>query len=122
MKPNYKKLDSCRNKTGPYRSQEGDTFGFFYIPIKKAPFRLNVLMAPEGNDWEHVSVSTPNRCPTWEEMCFVKSLFWGEDETVIQYHPPKSEYVNNHPYCLHLWRPSKIIIPLPPTELVGIKS
>jgi hypothetical protein len=47
-------------------------------------------------------------------MCFVKDLFWREDECVIQYHPPKSEYVNLHPYTLHLWRPVNIELPLPP--------
>ena len=34
-----------------------------------------------------------------------KALFWDEDDCVIQYHPPRSEYVNNHQNCLHLWRP-----------------
>ena len=27
-----------------------------------------------------------------------------QDECVVQFHPPKSEYVNLHPYCLHLWK------------------
>ena len=55
-------------------------------------------------------------------MCFVKNLFWGEDETVVQFHPPKSEYVNNHPYCLHLWRNTRTGYKLPPSILVGIKG
>jgi hypothetical protein len=55
--------------------------------------------------WEHVSVSAPRRTPTWAEMCFVKDLFWDEEETVLQFHPPKSQYV-----------------PMPPSILVGIKS
>ena len=41
-----------------------------------------------------------------------------EDETVVQYHPPKSDYVNNHPYCLHLWRPHSQEIPRPPKIFV----
>lgn len=69
--------------------------------------------------WEHVSVSLPNRCPTWAEMCLVKELFWEDDEAVMQLHPPKADYVNCHPYCLHLWRPLVGQIPLPPKELVG---
>ncbi|MCR4532718.1 hypothetical protein NUV62_17465 [Acinetobacter venetianus] len=69
--------------------------------------------------WEHVSVSLPARCPTWEEMCFIKSLFWGEDDCVIQYHPPKSDYVNNHQYCLHMWRPIEQSLPTPPSFMVG---
>ena len=31
-------------------------------------------------------------------------MFWNDDETVIQYHPKKSEYVNECETCLHLWR------------------
>lgn len=48
------------------------------------------IIASWGGGWEHVSVSLSNRCPTWEEMCMVKDIFWGEDECVIQFHPPKS--------------------------------
>ncbi len=50
-----------------------------------------------GYPWEHVSVSTPTRCPTWDEMKHVKELFWADDETVVQFHPEKSQYVNKHP-------------------------
>lgn len=81
---------------------------------------LNVI-ASDGEGWEHVSVSRRDRCPTWEEMCQIKALFWDDDDCVIQYHPPKSEYVNNHSYCLHLWRPVGITLPMPDSILVGVK-
>jgi hypothetical protein len=58
--------------------------------------------------WEHVSLHINDhgkeRTPTWDEMCKLKDTFWNEDETVIQYHPKKSNYVNIHPHVLHLWR------------------
>jgi hypothetical protein len=41
---------------------------------------------------------------------------------VIQYHPPESEYVNNHPNCLHLWRPTGCALPMPPSIMVGVKA
>lgn len=78
------------------------------------------IICSDGLGWEHVSVSLADRTPTWEEMCYVKDLFWDEHEWVVQYHPPKSLYVNNHPFCLHLWRPTTCIIPAPLTILVGI--
>ena len=68
----------------------------------------------EGLPFEHVSASFDNRCPTWEEMCLVKQMFWDENEIVIQYHPPKKSYANLHPYCLHLWKPIDFEFPLPP--------
>ncbi len=80
------------------------------------------FICSNGENWEHVSISTQTRCPTWNEMSFFKNLFWPETECVMELHPPKSEYVNNHKYCLHLWRPLEVEIPLPPTVLVGIKN
>lgn len=78
---------------------------------------------PNACGWEHVSVTTNEyRTPTWEEMCFVKNAFWGPDEAAMQVHPPEIQYVNNHPYCLHLWRHARRSIPLPPSALVGIKG
>ena len=84
------------------------------------------VIASNKLNWEHVSVSiiedNEKLMPTWDEMCFIKNLFWDEEDCVIQYHPPKSQYVNNDINVLHLWRPIGIEIPLPPSILVGIKS
>ena len=55
-------------------------------------------------------------------MCRIKDIFWRDDETVVQYHPAKSEYVNNMPNCLHLWRPISQVMPIPPAIMVGIKD
>lgn len=77
------------------------------------------IIASWGAGWEHVSVSLRNRTPTWEEMCIIKDIFWEEEECVVQYHPPKSEYVNRHPYCLHLWKKIGEEFETPPRILVG---
>jgi hypothetical protein len=53
-------------------------------------------------------------------MCFAKDLFWDEEERVIQYHPPLSQYVKNSSFRLHLWKPKYQEIPAPPPELIGI--
>jgi|SRR6267142_2303487 len=74
---------------------------------------------PMSEGWEHVSVSTARRTPNWREMSFVKDLFWDEDECVVQFHPPKSEYVNLHQNCLHLWRHKYVDFQRPPTLLIG---
>lgn len=67
-----------------------------------------------GGGWDHVSVSFSNRCPTWEEMCEIKSMFFHPEEVCVQFHPAESEYVNNHPYCLHIWRSQNEKQPTPP--------
>jgi len=83
--------------------------------------RIRVI-ASWGGGWDHVSVSLQSRCPTWEEMAWIKDQFFGENETVMQLHPAKSEYVNNHPFCLHMWRPQNAMIPTPPSWMVGTKK
>lgn len=72
--------------------------------VKSGVFRLRVIVSA-GQGWDHVSVSLPNRCPTWEEMDFVKNLFFKEDEVAMQLHVNGKTKINLHPYCLHLWRP-----------------
>lgn len=91
--------------------------GLFKVYIGGKSFRV---IASNGGGWEHVSVTLCNakRCPTWEEMCAIKSMFFSPEETVVQYHPPESDYINNHPYCLHLWRPTNQEIPRPPKIFV----
>ena len=79
------------------------------------------IISVDGEQWEQVSVSTDRRrSPNWPEMCFVKDLFWDEEECVVQYHPPISQYVKNNRWCLHLWKPKHEAIPAPPSILVGI--
>ena len=75
-----------------------------------------------GCGFEHLSVSTADRCPTWEEMCYMKDIFWNNDEVCMQLHPKKEEYVNNHNYCLHIWKPINQEIPTPPSVLIGIRK
>lgn len=72
-----------------------------------------VIVFSNGMDWEHVSVSVRDRCPTWEEMEEVKRRFWQPYDTVMQLHVPPAEHKNCHPFCLHLWRPLKAQIPRP---------
>jgi hypothetical protein len=117
------KLEAGRVRGGPYGSDRSlGPYGCFNIqgPCGSALH----IMATAGFDtgWEHVSVSTPRRPPNWQEMCFVKDLFWADDECVMQLHPPKADYVNNHPHCLHLWKPTRTTIPTPPAVLVGNRA
>ena len=83
-------------------------------------------IASWGGKWDHVSVKVREmvdgvpilRTPNWDEMCFIKDLFFQPQETAMQLHPNKSEYVNVHPHCLHIWKPQSKSIPRPPKEFV----
>ena len=128
MKANNAKINEYRQSKiygRPIRS-EGNN-GIFRVPFQSG--YLNCVVSDGSRDgWEHVSVSYKHkyrgkwqsRIPKWEEMCFIKDMFWDEDEVVIQIHPAKSNYVNNHPHVLHLWKPLNESVPLPPLATVRI--
>ena len=106
-------------------SPEGAKFGAFYVKHGKTDL---IIIASEGSDeipWEHVSLRARDyrgeRCPSWGEMCFAKDLFWDAEECVVQFHPPKSEYVNCHPFVLHLWKQIGRTLEMPPSIAVGPK-
>ncbi|HCR70743.1 MAG TPA: hypothetical protein DIW23_04810 [Anaerolineae bacterium] len=96
--------------------------GGFIIPSPVSDRRHLLAIAATGLQWEHVSVHTfigkGNLTPYWEEMNFVKNLFWDKEDIVMQLHPRESEYINNHKHVLHLWRPVGVEIPTPPMILV----
>lgn len=107
-----------------------DSWGFngmFRLPLHSETVRC---VASDGTDfaedkwkWQHVSVSIEydKRPPKWNIMCWVKDLFWEPEDWVVQFHPAKSQYVNYHPGCLHLWRPLKEHLPTPLAIMVGPK-
>jgi len=104
-----------------YISDDSDGFnGLFRFMCKGILVRC---IASDGEGWQHVSVTIEGekRPPPWDVMCEIKDLFWQDEDVVIQFHPAKSQYINNHSGCLHLWRPTAEKLPIPPTILVGTK-
>jgi hypothetical protein len=117
-------LQANRVRTGQMASDESyGLAGAFRVIAPGGALLAVISSGPEcefnDTEWEHVSVTAEGRCPTWDEMCFVKNLFWNEHEGAMQLHPPKSDYIDYHPHCLHIWRPIKMPIPMPPLILVG---
>lgn len=92
--------------------------------IISMPLWKGSIICSWGGGWEHCSVSPSkkNIIPTWDDMCMIKDLIFKEDEAVIQIHPPKDEYVNNMPNCLHLWRYLDGDMVLPPSFMVGLRK
>lgn len=113
-------VEAGRIQSGPLASNPGEHSGAFVITHGVA-WGLRAICS-NGDGWDHVSVSLPNRCPTWEEMSVVARLFFEDDERLVMYRPPASEYVNCHPYCLHWWRPQNEAMPFPPSYMVGPKE
>ena len=130
--------EAARNTTHPQlgsTAADGNN-GAFYLESPEPGWRLALICSDGTADpslpaWEHVSVhafrdgtrefsTVKMRTPTWKEMAYVKDLCWDGEDVVMQLHPRKSEYVNNHPHVLHLWRPVDATIPTPPSIFVGV--
>jgi hypothetical protein len=119
-------INRHRVRSGQFSSDESYGFnGLFEFALAGEPRRIRVI-ASDGVGWQHVSVSFgagSKTCPSWELMCRIKDLFFEPEDCVVQFHPPRSQYVNNHPRCLHLWRCiDGSTFPTPPAILVGIKG
>ena len=122
-------MEKGRVQSGPLASKAGDRFGAFIICHQDG--RRIYMIVDDGSvsEWEHVSITVAKKhngtlkslIPTWDLMAMAKDLFWEEEETVVQFHPPKSQYVNNHEACLHLWKSKRQEYLVPPTELIGVK-
>jgi hypothetical protein len=115
-------LEQGRVREGIFASDASYRLNGVFFVIGPCSDRLKIVASSASMGWEHVSVSLVDRCPKWQEMSFVKGLFWDDEEAVMQLHPPKSDHVDYHPHCLHLWRPVEIELPLPPSILVGPES
>lgn len=125
MRKSIAHAEKWRLTEGPLASSEElGCNGAFQIPMpglknpKKVGRKFWVIVS-DGGGWDHVSVSLTDRCPTWFEMCFIKRIFFEDEECVVQYHPAKDDYRNLHEFCLHLWRPQGEKIPTPPPWMVA---
>lgn len=112
--------ETCRVASGPLASTSDlGNNGAFGLPCNGV---ILWCIVSDQEGWDHVSVHAdgPNgeRCPTWDEMCFVRKTFFAADEWVMQLHPPPTKNINVHPFTLHLWRPQKAGLPLPPEWMV----
>jgi hypothetical protein len=66
---------------------------------------LTVFVSPPmgpRHGW-HLSISHPDRYPTWDEIKAARFRFLPNDVTMAMLLPPKEEYVNLHPNCFQLW-------------------
>ncbi|SFU39659.1 DUF7694 domain-containing protein [Alicyclobacillus macrosporangiidus] len=50
----------------------------------------------------HMSISHPNRYPTWDEIRDARYELVPDDVTMAMLLPPRREYVNLHQNCFHL--------------------
>jgi len=66
-----------------------------------------------GRTWLHVSLSFPDRLPTFSEVASVKLAFIGKFHYAAMIFPPQKYYVNQHPFVLHIFACPNDEWPLP---------
>lgn len=108
----------AKRQIGVYNNKWNAVMQLPYKPVADKPPTILRVIASIGGGWDHVSVSLPDRTPTWEELEFVKRLLFKPDEVAVQFHVPADDHVNFHPYTLHLWRSHRQRIRLPPKVFV----
>lgn len=81
--------EAHRLKKGPLATDIGEE-GVFQFILDGLEFNC---IASAGFDWEHVSISLPNRkrCPSWEQMCKVSLVNQGPNP-FGEVHPFKARY------------------------------
>lgn len=123
MKP-FNKLKKSINGVGGTIIQTGED-GFacqLNRPnCRKRMYDLCIIVS-WGMGWDHVSIHAQategDFTPFWEDMAYVKALFFKSSETVLQYHPAAEHYINAHEHTLHLWREQGVEVVLPPPDMV----
>lgn len=63
---------------------------------------VSCLIEADGKTWLHASISG-RKLPTYEDLSMLKRVWIGDDVTAYQVFPPRSQHVNIHENCLHLW-------------------
>lgn len=64
---------------------------------------LSVIVSVDGGDL-HASIAHPDRYPTWAEILSVRNWIFPAEMEVVMVLARRSEYVNLHPNCFHLWQ------------------
>jgi len=62
-----------------------------------------VMTSYESDGW-HLSISHPDRNPTWEEIRDARYELLPNDLTMAMLLPPKEQYINVHKFCFHLYQ------------------
>lgn len=62
-----------------------------------------IVLITKDDGKYHLSISNKKRLPTYNELKEARYRFLPDNVTMAQLFPPKAEFVNIHPNCLHLW-------------------
>lgn len=91
--------------------------GYFFFPrMGKKEGAYFLVRASVVDDWRHIAICVPgeNRHPSREEVFYIKSIFWTDNEIVADYMGEKA-YLST-PGWVHLWEPEIGWLQKPPFQ------
>jgi len=97
----------CRRIPGEVRAEVAPGVMQYQRLWRCQPISLGIIGSDEQTPHGpllHVSLSHPNRLPSWETVTLVRDAFFGDDIDVMMLLPQRVDYVNEHPYTFHLWQ------------------
>lgn len=91
--------------------------GAFLVPLDGQMWQVIIS---DGGGWRHLSATNAQKreTPSWHTMCRLRDYFFDDSAWVVQFHPPKEAYINDHPFVLHLWESLDAEMPVPVIGLV----
>ena len=99
-------LEKFRVKDFPMNIQsfsEEDEFGFYSTGIFRFGDKVIIISHESEDGGWHLSVSTKNRLPSYEEMKDIRYKFLPNRINAVEIFPPREKFVNIHKFCRHLW-------------------
>lgn len=92
--------------SGPYAFDlTGGGGSAVYYQSANVRIMVSLDVTDAGARWLHLSISRPDRYPTWDEIREAKNWIIGRERAAYQVLPAESEYVNIHGNTFHLWSP-----------------
>ena len=82
-----------------YTTNHGNTILITQDPVQRELRRV-LASGDDGYRW-HLSISHPNRYPTWDEQKEARYELLPDDAYFVSILPPKADYLNRDPHCFH---------------------
>jgi hypothetical protein len=89
-------------ETRCYRAASGCSIMVGREPNRQAPG--DIWLPPDELLLWHLSIAHPERYPSWDEVAEARYELVPEEITMAMLLPPPELYLNEHPYCFHLWQ------------------
>jgi hypothetical protein len=52
----------------------------------------------------HVSLALPDKLPKWDQIKAIRNYFFPKTVDVMMVLPQERDYINVHPFAMHLWQ------------------